>query len=99
MDGTKHEEQGFRGIVTVLGRDQIGIISWVSTRLAEHSINILDISQTIVQGFFTMMMVVDLRTSTVDVAGLAKILGEEGKARGLQVNVQHEDVFTFMHRI
>lgn len=99
MNNKKREEQGFRGIVTVLGKDQIGIISWVSSRLAEYSINILDISQTIVQGYFTMMMVVDLTTSTVDVAELAKTLGGEGKARALQVNVQHEDVFTFMHRI
>lgn len=99
MDNNNYEEQGHRGIVTVLGRDQIGIISWVSTRLAEYSINILDISQTIVQGFFTMMMVVDLTGSTVGVSELANTLGGEGKTRGLQVNVQHEDVFTFMHRI
>lgn len=99
MEDKQPAGKGYRGIVTVLGEDQIGIIAWVSARLAEYSINILDISQTIVQGFFTMMMVVDLSASTVGVAELAKRFGEEGKIRGLQVNVQHEDVFTFMHRI
>lgn len=88
-----------RAIVTVIGRDQIGIIAWVSTRLAEHKANILDISQTILQGFFTMIMIIDLSTSSMEVGELAKTLGEEGKEQGLQVNVQHEDIFTFMHRI
>lgn len=88
-----------RVIVTVLGKDQLGIIAWVSGRLAEHNVNILDISQTILQEFFTMIMVVDLSTSNLEVAELAAILSREGQLRGLQVSVQHEDVFTFMHRI
>ena len=88
-----------RGIVTVLGKDQLGIIAWVSGRLAEQQVNILDISQTILQEFFTMIMVVDLSTSNLEVAELAASLNSEGQMRGLQVNVQHEDVFTFMHRI
>ncbi|MHB8124842.1 MAG: ACT domain-containing protein [Desulfitobacteriaceae bacterium] len=88
-----------RVIVTVLGKDQLGIIAWVSGRLAEQKVNILDISQTILQEFFTMIMVVDLSTSTLEVAELAATLNKEGQLRGLQVSVQHEDVFTFMHRI
>ena len=88
-----------RMIVTVLGKDQIGIIAWVSNRLAGFNINILYISQTILQEFFTMIMVVDLDPSDIDAAELKKILAEEGKQRGLQVNVQHEDVFAYMHRI
>lgn len=88
-----------RVIVTVIGKDQVGIIAWVSNRLAEFNINILDISQTILQEFFTMIMVVDLRPSSVGAAELAKIMAEEGSQRGLRVNVQHEDVFAFMHRI
>lgn len=88
-----------RGIVTVLGKDQLGIIAWVSGRLAEHNCNILDISQTILQEFFTMIMVVDLSRADIEVAELAQILNKEGIERGLQVNVQHEDVFSFMHRI
>jgi ACT domain-containing protein len=88
-----------RVIVTVLGKDQLGIIAWVSGRLAEQNINILDISQTILQEFFTMIMVVDLSTSNIEVADLAACLSKEGQQRGLQVSVQHEDVFAFMHRI
>lgn len=88
-----------RVIVTVLGRDQIGIIAWISNRLAEFNINILDISQTILQGFFTMIMVVDLSPANIGIVELVTKLGDEGKSRGLQINVQHEDVFTFMHRI
>lgn len=88
-----------RVIVTVLGKDQLGIIAWVSGRLAKQNINILDISQTILQEFFTMIMVVDLSTSNLEVAELATSLNSEGQMRGLQVSVQHEDVFTFMHRI
>lgn len=88
-----------RGIVTVLGMDQIGIIAWVSGKLAENKVNILDISQTILQGFFTMIMVVDLSTSSLEMGELAATFKSEGQQRGLQVNVQHEDVFTYMHRV
>lgn len=88
-----------RVIISVLGRDQIGIIAWVSGRLQDYSINILDISQTILQGFFTMIMVVDLNPAAIEVAELAQTLGDEGRQRGLQVNVQHEDIFSFMHRV
>jgi ACT domain-containing protein len=88
-----------RVIITVLGKDQLGIIAWVSGRLAEQNVNILDISQTILQEFFTMIMIVDLATSTLEVAELAAALSREGRQRGLQVSVQHEDVFAYMHRI
>ncbi len=88
-----------RVIITVLGKDQLGIIAWVSGRLAEQNVNILDISQTIVQEFFTMIMIVDLATSSLEVAELAAALSSEGRLRGLQVSVQHEDVFAYMHRI
>ncbi|ODA41259.1 ACT domain-containing protein [Desulfosporosinus sp. BG] len=88
-----------RAIVTILGRDQTGIIAWVSGRLAEHSVNILDISQTIVDEFFTMIMVVNLNPSKIGLADLARMLEEEGNDKNLQVKVQHEDIFTFMHRI
>jgi ACT domain-containing protein len=97
MENTKAKSN--RVIVTVLGKDQLGIIAWVSGRLAEQKVNILDISQTILQEFFTMIMVVDLSTSNIEVADLAAGLSKEGQLRGLQVSVQHEDVFAFMHRI
>lgn len=92
-------ETSNRAIITVLGRDQIGIIAWVSGRLAEYSVNILDISQTILKEFFTMIMVVDLEPSKIELVELSRLLEQEGKDKGLQVKVQHEDIFTFMHRI
>jgi len=92
-------EASNRAIITVLGRDQIGIIAWVSGRLAEYSVNILDISQTILNEFFTMIMVVDLEPSSIELVDLSLSLEQEGNEKGLQVKVQHEDIFTFMHRI
>jgi len=92
-------EESNRAIITVLGRDQVGIIAWVSGRLAEYSVNILDISQTIVSGYFTMIMVVDINPANLELVALSRMLEDEGKGKGLQVKVQHEDIFTFMHRI
>ncbi|WP_407308679.1 ACT domain-containing protein [Desulfosporosinus sp. SB140] len=92
-------EESNRAIITVIGRDQIGIIAWVSTRLAEYNVNILDISQTILDEFFTMIMVVDMEPATLELVELANTLEQEGLKKGLQVKVQHEDIFTFMHRI
>ncbi|HBW36754.1 ACT domain-containing protein [Desulfosporosinus sp. BICA1-9] len=96
---TSPREESNRAIITVLGRDQIGIIAWVTGRLAEYRVNILDISQTIVNGYFTMIMVVDLEPATLELVALARTLDQEGNDKGLQVKVQHEDIFTFMHRI
>lgn len=96
---TTPREESNRAIITVLGRDQIGIIAWVSGRLEECRVNILDISQTIVDEYFTMIMVVDLEPATLELVVLARTLEQEGKEKGLQVKVQHEDIFTFMHRI
>lgn len=92
-------EESNRAIITVLGCDHTGIIAWVSGRLAENNVNILDISQTIINEFFTMIMVVDLKLSLIGLADLARTLEQEGIDKGLQVKVQHEDIFTFMHRI
>ncbi|AFL99448.1 ACT domain-containing protein [Desulfitobacterium dehalogenans ATCC 51507] len=93
-------ETSNRVIISILGKDQIGIIAWLTGRLAEKSINVLDLSQTILQGFFTMIMIVDVTQSTASsLADLTKQLQSEGEARGLKVNVQHEDIFEFMHRV
>lgn len=99
MSNSIGHDKSNRVIVTVIGKDQIGIIAWVTGRLAEHSVNILDISQTILQHFFTMMMVVDMSQSSISLKELSMKLKEEGEERGLKVTAQHEDVFTFMHRI
>lgn len=92
-------EEGKRVIITVLGHDQVGIIAAIANILANANVNILDISQTILQGFFTMVMVVDTTHSPADVGQLKEMLNEKGKSLGLQVTVQHEDIFKFMHRI
>lgn len=92
-------EEGTRVIVTVLGYDRIGIIYNISKILAETSVNILDINQTILQGFFTMVMVVDMAKATVDVAELRRLLAEKGREMEMQITTQHEDIFNFMHRI
>ena len=88
-----------KAIVTVIGKDRVGIIAGVSALLAEHGINVLDISQTILQEYFTMIMLVDISGNTVSFAELAKKLDEEGEARSLSIRIQREDIFEAMHRI
>lgn len=92
-------EEGKRIIITVLGHDKVGIIAMVSAILAQNGINILDISQTIMQGFFTMVMVVDISQSRIDIVELRDFLATKGQEMELQIAVQHEDIFKFMHRI
>lgn len=92
-------EDSNRIIITVLGHDRVGIIAGIATVLAQAGINILDISQTILQGFFTMVMVADMSGSSLEIARLREILDEKGREMGLQITVQHEDIFNFMHRI
>ena len=86
-------------IVTVVGKDQVGIIAAVCIRLAEYNVNVLDISQTVMQGYFTMMMVVDVSACSVPVAELSLHMEEMGKEKGLSIRVQREDIFEAMHRI
>lgn len=88
-----------RIIVTVLGKDTVGIIAGITAILAENKANILDISQTIMQEFFTMIMVVDLSQVTVDYNTLLEKLETKGQELGVKVSAQHEKVFEFMHRI
>ncbi len=86
-------------IVTVVGHDTVGIIAKVCTYLAEHKINIEDISQTILQGVFNMMMIVDTSASDVKAADLAADLGKIGEELGVIIRCQREDIFNMMHRI
>ncbi|PKM91002.1 MAG: ACT domain-containing protein [Firmicutes bacterium HGW-Firmicutes-12] len=88
-----------RAIITVVGTDQVGIIARVSMALSNQNVNILDISQTILQDFFTMIMIVDLENAKISLQELQVILKENGEAIGVQINAQHEDIFKFMHRI
>lgn len=86
-------------IITVVGKDTVGIIAKVCTYLAENNVNILDISQTIVQGFFNMMMVTDATQSPKAVDRIAEELDGLGKEIGVVIRCQHEDIFNMMHRI
>ena len=88
-----------KAIVTVVGKDRVGIIAQVSTQLANFQINILDISQTVMQGYFTMMMVVDTAAATLPFADLAVTLEDKGKEMGMSIRLQREDIFEAMHRI
>jgi len=88
-----------RAIITVVGKDTVGIIAKVCTYLADNQINILDISQTIVQEFFNMMMIVDLTKSVKAFDVLSDELTKIGKDTGVQVKCQLEDIFDKMHRI
>ena len=88
-----------RAIVTVIGKDKSGIIAKVSTKLADNNANIEDISQTIVQGNFTMIMLCDLSNSKLSLKDLASELNELGKEIGVSIHVQHEDIFSAMHTI
>lgn len=88
-----------RVIVTVMGIDKVGIIAAVSGALAHYKANILDISQTILGDFFTMIMIVDIAGCQVSLQQLQALLQEKGEEIGVQINAQHEDIFKFMHRI
>ena len=88
-----------RAIVTVLGKDRVGIMSTVCSLLAGHNVNILDISQTILQDYFTMVMLVDAGGSDIPFGDLAALLEREGAQRDLSIRAQREDIFNAMHRI
>ena len=86
-------------IITVVGKDTVGIIARVCTYLAENGINILDISQTIVQGYFNMMMIIELQNATKDFGAICDELNELGNEIGVNIKLQHENIFNKMHRI
>ena len=88
-----------RTIITVLGKDQKGIIAKVCTYLSDNGINIIDINQTIVNGFFNMMMIVDMKDVEKDFSIIGSELDELGKSIGVKVEAQREDIFDMMHRI
>ena len=86
-------------IVTVLGQDRVGIIAAVCNRLAGYNVNILDISQTILQGAFTMVMAVDVSKSTASFGELGRGLHDLGAEMGLSIRIQREEIFDAMHSI
>lgn len=86
-------------IITVVGKDTVGIIAKVCTYLADHKINILDISQTIVQEYFNMMMIADMEQADASFAQISEELEKLGEEIGVRIKCQREEIFTKMHRI
>ena len=94
MDNTKNIV-----IITVVGKDTVGIIAKVCTYLSEGSVNVLDISQTIVSGYFNMMMIVDMANATASFAEISDQLDALGEEIGVTIKCQKEEIFEMMHRI
>ena len=88
-----------RSIITVIGKDRVGIIAKVCVFLSEKGVNVLDISQTIVQGYFNMMMVVDVTDTIVDYADMTKEIRDLGIEIGVEIQCQREEIFEKMHRL
>lgn len=86
-------------IITVVGTDQVGIIAKISSFLSSHTVNIIDITQTILSGNFVMMMMVDLTNSDISIQDNKKELASLGDELGVSINMMHEQVFSAMHRI
>ena len=88
-----------RAVVTVIGRDKKGIIAAVSGCLADAGVNIEDISQTVLQDYFVMIMLVDIRASELKIAEIAEKLDAAAKEIGVSICIQHEDIFNSMHKL
>ena len=88
-----------KALISVTGQDTTGIIARVATKLSELNINILDITQTVLQEFFTMVMLVDTAACTASIGEMADLLEQAGKEQELSIRIQREDIFNAMHRI
>lgn len=88
-----------KAVITIVGQDRVGIVAMVSGVLAMRNVNILNINQNILDGFFNMVIIASVENSSVDLASLQQELKEKGGAMGLDIKVQHEDIFRSMHRI
>jgi ACT domain-containing protein len=88
-----------RAIVTIIGSDRVGIIAGIANVISDANVNILDISQSVIREYFTMIMMVDLATSQVSFADLKEQLNSKGEELGVRVEIQREDIFQAMHRI
>ena len=88
-----------KAIVTVVGKDRVGIIANVCTALANYNVNVLDINQTVMQGYFTMMMATDVSACSIPLADLVTEMARIGEDMGLSIRGQREDIFQAMHRI
>lgn len=88
-----------KAVVTVVGKDRVGIIAGVCNHLAKYNVNVLDISQTVMQGYFTMMMVTEVGECSLPIAELCEKMDAAGHEMGVSIRVQREDIFDAMHRI
>ena len=88
-----------KAIITAVGRDGVGIIARICTCISDHNVGILDISQTIVQGYFNMMMIVDTTNLDMDFAAFTRTLSELADSLGIEIRCQRSDIFDKMHRI
>lgn len=88
-----------RIVLTIVGKDKVGITFKVSQLLAENEVNILDINQNILDGFFNMVLIADMKTAKISLEALKEKATALGKEIGVDIRVQHEDIFTAMHRI
>jgi len=88
-----------KAIVTVIGKDRVGIIAGVCSLLAENGVNVLDISQTVMRDYFTMIMLVDASGCQTDFSQLSELLKTRGEEQELSIRIMREDIFEAMHRI
>jgi len=88
-----------KGIITIIGKDRIGIIAQVSTLLANNNVNILDINQTVMREYFTMIMLVDLENMKTDFTDLQQALDKKSKEIKMEIKIQREDIFNKMYEI
>ena len=88
-----------RAVITVVGKDRTGIIARISETLSANAVNIVDISQNVMDDMFAMVMLVNIDKCTVDFTALADLLDQDGEALGMKIHTMHEDIFNAMHRI
>jgi ACT domain-containing protein len=86
-------------VITIIGQDRVGIVAKVSASLAEHNVNILDINQNIMNGYFNMVMIADMAAATIALKELQQSFKALGESIGVEIKIQHEDIFNVMHRI
>ena len=88
-----------RAVITVIGKDMVGIFAGVSNICADHKVNIIEVTQSIMQDMFAMIMMVDISGANVPFAQLSEELNDFGKQNALSVHIMHEDIFNSMHRV
>lgn len=92
-------ETSQKAVITVIGKDMVGILAKVTDICAKHGINVLEVTQSILQDLFAMVMLVDMANSSADVAELSEMMDSLGDEMGLKIHVMHEDIFNSMHKI